>query len=225
MVLRGCGPRDVQAFEEEMALLPGCYSPPEGCVLLLQHQAGPCRAAVAVGCVAVRPLHTNHSAKATSGSTPAMTTRRSPDYGPQQQQQQDAVGTMLQPLQQRQQQEAVLQKQQTQQLQLELTPQPMSSSPGSSQQAAAAAHADISSMCEMKRLWVTQDHKGQGLGRALAEAAVVAAQQIGYRHIVLDTLESLTAANRLYEGLGFVRRAAYYNNPLPGVVYWQLQLS
>jgi ribosomal protein S18 acetylase RimI-like enzyme len=158
-----------------------------------------------------------------------MTTRRSHDHGPQQQQQQqqDAVGTMLQPWQQPQQQEAVLQKQQNQHLQLELVTQPMSSSAGSSQQAAAAAtaNADISSMCEMKRLWVAQDHKGKGLGKALAEAAVAAAQQIGYSHMVLDTLESLTAANRLYEGLGFVRRAAYYNNPLPGVVYWQLQLS
>lgn len=88
-----------------------------------------------------------------------------------------------------------------------------------------AAAADISSMCEMKRLWVTQQHKGKGLGKALAVAAVAAAQELGYSHMVLDTLITLTAANRLYEGLGFQRRDAYYHNPLSGVVYWQLSLS
>jgi ribosomal protein S18 acetylase RimI-like enzyme len=76
----------------------------------------------------------------------------------------------------------------------------------------------------MKRLWVQPAYNGRGLGKALAAAAVAAARQCGYSHMVLDTLETLTAANKLYEGLGFVQRRPYYQNPLPGVVYWQLEL-
>jgi ribosomal protein S18 acetylase RimI-like enzyme len=83
---------------------------------------------------------------------------------------------------------------------------------------------DIDSTCEMKRLFVLSDHSGRGCGRALAAAAVAAAQEAGYTRMLLDTLDTLTAANRLYEDLGFVRRDAYYHNPLPGVVYWTKDL-
>lgn len=83
---------------------------------------------------------------------------------------------------------------------------------------------DIDGTCEMKRLFVLLEHTGQGCGRALAAAAVAAAQDAGYARIVLDTLDTLTAANRIYEGLGFVRRDAYYHNPLPGIVYWEKDL-
>lgn len=79
--------------------------------------------------------------------------------------------------------------------------------------------------CEMKRLWVQDAHQGCGLGRRLVEAAVEAARGMGYRAVVLDTLERLAGANRLYDSLGFRRREAYYHNPLPNVVYWQLDLE
>lgn len=76
----------------------------------------------------------------------------------------------------------------------------------------------------MKRLWVSQEHRGRGLGKALAEAAVAAAVQRGKKHMLLDTLEKVSEANALYKALGFKQREAYYHNPLPGVVYWQLDL-
>jgi ribosomal protein S18 acetylase RimI-like enzyme len=41
----------------------------------------------------------------------------------------------------------------------------------------------------------------------------------------LDTLEWLVEAVHLYESLGFKRIPAYYKNPLPGVVYWELDLK
>ena len=41
----------------------------------------------------------------------------------------------------------------------------------------------------------------------------------------LDTLDRLTEAMRLYETLGFRRTEPYYDNPLPGVVYWEKELE
>jgi GNAT superfamily N-acetyltransferase len=53
-----------------------------------------------------------------------------------------------------------------------------------------------SSICEMKRLWVDQDHQKSGLGKLLVSVALHLAKQMGYKQMVLDTLNTLTAANR-----------------------------
>ena len=79
--------------------------------------------------------------------------------------------------------------------------------------------------CEMKRLYVTSETKGTGLGKKLAEQIIRIAKNLGYKTIRLDTLERLTEAMRLYEKLGFKKTDAYYKNPLPGVIYWKLNLK
>ena len=79
-------------------------------------------------------------------------------------------------------------------------------------------------VCEMKRLFVRSEFRGQGLGRRLGERIVAEARAIGYRMMRLDTLPSMHAAIRLYERLGFVRCAAYYQTPLPDTVFMELQL-
>ena len=79
-------------------------------------------------------------------------------------------------------------------------------------------------VCEMKRLFVRPEARGTGLGRRLAEEIVAAAREIGYSLMRLDTLDRLTGAMHLYEALGFRRTGPYYDNPLPDVVYWELQL-
>jgi len=80
-------------------------------------------------------------------------------------------------------------------------------------------------VCEMKRLFVRPEARGTGLGRKLAQKIIVIARELGYTLIRLDTLEKLSEAMHLYEMLGFRKTDPYYENPLPGVVYLELELS
>lgn len=79
-------------------------------------------------------------------------------------------------------------------------------------------------VAEVKRLYVRPAARGTGLGRALAEAVVRDAREIGYRELRLDTLPTMGDALRLYKRLGFVERSPYYHNPVPGTVYMSLAL-
>jgi ribosomal protein S18 acetylase RimI-like enzyme len=78
---------------------------------------------------------------------------------------------------------------------------------------------------EVKRLYVRPDARGSGLGRALVLRALAEASAIGYRELKLDTLPTMAAARALYASLGFLECAAYYRNPLDGVVYMSLALT
>jgi putative acetyltransferase len=78
--------------------------------------------------------------------------------------------------------------------------------------------------CELKRLYVRQGARGSGLGRRLAEAAVAEARRLGYATLRLDTLPSMAAARALYRSLGFVPTERYNDNPIPGVLFFELSL-
>ncbi len=77
---------------------------------------------------------------------------------------------------------------------------------------------------EVKRLYVRPAWRGQRLGDRLAQAVLEAAREIGYRRLLLDTLEHMQAARSLYARAGFREIDAYYHNPLPGAVYMQREL-
>lgn len=77
---------------------------------------------------------------------------------------------------------------------------------------------------EMKRLYVAEKGQGAGLGRALSLAVMQAARAAGHRRMVLDTLDRLVPARRLYEGLGFVEVARYNDNPVAGVMFYGIDL-
>lgn len=78
--------------------------------------------------------------------------------------------------------------------------------------------------CEMKRLYVRPEGRGLGIGKQISIRLIREGVRLGYSTMVLDTLSRLDAAIHLYESLGFVRTGPYYDNPLPDVVYWKLDL-
>jgi ribosomal protein S18 acetylase RimI-like enzyme len=80
-------------------------------------------------------------------------------------------------------------------------------------------------LCEMKRLYIRPQFRGRGIAHKLTEAMIADAHGAGYKTMVLDTLASMQAARSLYAGLGFRPVPAYYDNPLPNVVYLGLDLG
>ena len=85
--------------------------------------------------------------------------------------------------------------------------------------------ADI---CEMKRLYVRPGFRQAGLGRAIISALIERACQAGYAQMRLETVVFMSGAVRMYEDMGFVRRAPYYNIPesfLPITIFMENNLG
>ncbi|HEU0086279.1 MAG TPA: GNAT family N-acetyltransferase [Pseudonocardiaceae bacterium] len=68
--------------------------------------------------------------------------------------------------------------------------------------------------CYVAELYVVPDRRGQGLGRALMEAAVEYARSQGAAHMDLGTSEEDIAARALYESLGFSNREGRPDGPI-----------
>ena len=66
-------------------------------------------------------------------------------------------------------------------------------------------------ICEMKRMFVSPDHRGAGVGVVLGEAALRQAKRAGYHSIWLETGPLHREAQALYRRLGFSVRDAYYD--------------
>ena len=79
-------------------------------------------------------------------------------------------------------------------------------------------------VCEMKRLYITPAFRKYGIGDELVKKLLSEAKNLGYQKMVLDTLDTLQPAIRLYKRNGFKNTSAYYFNPLPNVVYMEKEL-
>lgn len=81
-------------------------------------------------------------------------------------------------------------------------------------------------VCEMKRLYVREAGRGQGLGRMFIEKVVTDARECGYRLMRLDTYPlKMGKAVELYKQFGFREIDAYYDNPFEGVLFMEKDLE
>ena len=68
---------------------------------------------------------------------------------------------------------------------------------------------------EVKRMYVRPAFRGQGIGRALLDALIQEAGQIGYPRIRLDSTRFMKEAHALYRSAGFVEIAEYPESEIP----------
>jgi ribosomal protein S18 acetylase RimI-like enzyme len=73
--------------------------------------------------------------------------------------------------------------------------------------------------CEMKRLYVSPEVRGIGLGKDLVDALVNVAKRIGYVEMRLDTLPSMASAQAVYRKLGFEVIEPYNDTPVSGTLF------
>lgn len=81
-------------------------------------------------------------------------------------------------------------------------------------------------ICEMKRLFVRDEFRGQKIGISLIEKIIATAQEIGYQKLRLDTYPpKMQKAVGLYESYGFREIAPYYHNPFGETLFMELELN
>jgi GNAT superfamily N-acetyltransferase len=68
---------------------------------------------------------------------------------------------------------------------------------------------------EIKRMYVRPEFRGRGIGRALLEALIAEAQEIGYPTVRLDSTRFMKVAHSLYRSVGFYEIEPYTESEIP----------
>ena len=79
--------------------------------------------------------------------------------------------------------------------------------------------------CEIKRLYLKPNYRGLGLGMLLTKKIISYSKERKYVKAYLDTTSKMKKAISIYKSLGFVEISPYYNNPLPDVIFFELNLE
>jgi ribosomal protein S18 acetylase RimI-like enzyme len=80
------------------------------------------------------------------------------------------------------------------------------------------------SIGEMKRLFVRPHARGHGLATDLINRVLDEARHRNYAEVRLDTLPMMTAAQSLYQSLGFEDVEPYYDTPIAGTRFMAMRL-
>jgi GNAT superfamily N-acetyltransferase len=68
---------------------------------------------------------------------------------------------------------------------------------------------------EIKRMYVRPEFRRRGIGRALVEALIAEAREIGYATMRLDSTRFMAAAHSLYRAMGFHEIEPYVESEIP----------
>ena len=77
---------------------------------------------------------------------------------------------------------------------------------------------------ELKRLYVRPDFRGHRIGEQMIRRILADAREIGYRHVLLDTLPFLRSAIYLYRKIGFREIGCYNDSPVEATIFLQYDL-
>ena len=79
--------------------------------------------------------------------------------------------------------------------------------------------------CEMKRVYVVEAARGPGTRPAQVAPRIRFAESAGYREIFADTLPQFAASQAILRGTGFEAIPPYYDNPVPGALFFRKTLN
>ena len=79
-------------------------------------------------------------------------------------------------------------------------------------------------IAELKRMFVLPDYRNLKLRQQILTIILAATKRLEYKKIRLDTLPSMTTAQKLYRVNGFYEIESYRLNPVKGVVYMEREV-
>ena len=83
---------------------------------------------------------------------------------------------------------------------------------------------DDAGQCELKRMYVRPQFRGNKMGDRLLDVILQDAKEIGYKEMLLDTLPFLKSAIKMYQRRGFYEIPCYNDSPIDTTIYMKIDL-